>query len=80
MDQLKPYLNHIGDCSAGDDPLDFSCICGLRNLYHKMEVSQEQMSRYVSIVRSVQRLALYGTDHVLGKENLNRAIQLARLL
>jgi hypothetical protein len=30
---LRPYLRHIGNCGAGDDPEDSRCICGLRQVW-----------------------------------------------
>lgn len=34
LDDLKPYVQHIGNCGAvGSDPEDSRCICGLRQIW-----------------------------------------------
>jgi len=76
--QLVPYLNHIGDCSADNhDPLDTSCICGLRQVFHKTMINEDKM---ISITRYVQRVDEYGIEHGMSTANMDQAIELARSL
>ena len=78
INQLDPYLQHIGDCGANNlSAIDESCICGLRQVYHRLTVSHTKMQ---SITRYVQRVDEYGIEHGMSTANMNQAIELARSL
>jgi hypothetical protein len=37
---LVPYLRHLDECEGDDrDPMDDRCICGLRQVYHKIDTA-----------------------------------------
>lgn len=76
INQLDQYLKHIGNCGASNlCPIDERCICGLRQVYHKLIVEHTKMQ---SITRYVQRVDEYGLDHGLTTVNMEQAITLSR--
>lgn len=76
--QIEPYLKHIGNCTATNFcTIDESCICGLRQVFYKLEV---MFTKQQSVVRYVQRTDDLRDSQFLADENLYRARELAREL
>lgn len=78
INQLEPYLKHLGNCGASDlCSIDERCICGLRQVYHRLTIAHTKMQ---SITRYVQRIDVYGVEHGLSTANMEQAVKLAREL
>lgn len=38
LDNIAPYLKHLPHCHVDNpDPMCYECICGLREVYHKLD-------------------------------------------
>lgn len=50
MDELLPYINHIGNCGAvGEKPNDERCICGLRQIWTKLAGNYKAMMHMLPV-------------------------------
>lgn len=49
MEDLKPYLKHIGVCGEDNrlEPDDERCICGLRQIYTHLKYNYKALLGYI---------------------------------
>lgn len=75
LSPLNAYLKHVGNCGASNlSPIDEKCICGLRQIYFKLNVLHTKMQ---SVTRYIQRSNNYDSGSQLEIENLSAAKNLA---